>query len=168
MDKRPPWLRAAYMYLGLKEIAGTKHNSTILKMWSRLTLPYRDDETPWCAAFVGSCLEEVEIKSTRSAWALSYQNYGFPLDRPALGCIATKKRFNSKGKLVGGHVTFIAGKTKLGMLLGLGGNQNNQVSLAVYSRGEFNAFRWPVDPKVLPPVYELPTLVAGVKPTSEA
>ena len=63
----PLWLTIAREYIGVKEIAGTKHNPVIIQMWQRVMLPFKDDETPWCAGFVGSCLERAGIRSTRSA-----------------------------------------------------------------------------------------------------
>ena len=70
---KAPWFDAAQKYLGLKEIKGSKHAPLIVQMWARIKLAgIKDDETPWCAAFVGSCLEEVGIQSSRSAAALSY------------------------------------------------------------------------------------------------
>ena len=71
---KAPWFDVAQKYLGLKEIKGSKHAPLIVQMWSHIKLAgIKDDETPWCAAFVGSCLEEVGIQSTRSA--ASYRDW---------------------------------------------------------------------------------------------
>lgn len=126
------WLRIAKRYFGEKEIKGTRHNPLIVNFFKNIRAPFSDDETPWCAAFVGSCLEEAHIKSTRSAAALSYRNYGYKIHHPRLGAIAYKTRRNSVGKIVGGHVFFVVGKTKSGNIVGLGGNQNDSVSLASF------------------------------------
>ena len=139
----PTWLRVARKYIGEREIVGTKHNPLIIKMWQRLTLPFRDDETPWCAGFVGSCLEEAGIRSTRSGLALSYAKFGVPLPKPAVGAIAYMSRKNSVCKVIGGHVTFVVGQTKNCDLVCLGGKQNNKVGLDIYPRSRILGYRWP-------------------------
>ena len=45
----PVWLKLASSYLGLREYRGSKHNPKILEWWIKLGLPFRNDETPWCA-----------------------------------------------------------------------------------------------------------------------
>ena len=68
----PVWLAQARKYLGQKEIPGPRHNAFVLRLWGLIRAAYRDDETPWCAGFVGGVLEEVGLRSTRSASSLSY------------------------------------------------------------------------------------------------
>jgi uncharacterized protein (TIGR02594 family) len=158
-----PWIAAARRAIGQREIVGTRHNPLVLKMWTRIRAPFTDDETPWCAAFVGSCLEEVGIRSTRSARALSYATFGSGLKGPMYGCIAVKQR---KG---GGHVTFVVGKTKAGNLLCLGGNQNNMVMISEYAPDVFTAFRWPANfPMGNPATAKLPVFASASKAGTEA
>jgi len=132
-----PWLKIAENYLGTKEIPGPKTQALILKWWGLIRAPFKDDETPWCAGFVGGVLEECGIKSTRSASSLSYLTWGDELNGPELGAIAVKRR---KG---GGHVTFVAGEDGQGNLICLGGNQSDSVCYAVYPASVFETFRWP-------------------------
>jgi hypothetical protein len=48
------------------EIKGPRHNPLILQFWKGIKRGgIKDDETPWCAAFVGAMLERAGIKSTR-------------------------------------------------------------------------------------------------------
>ena len=54
-----------------------------------------------------------------------------------------KKRLDNTGKVVGGHVTFIAGKNNNGDLIGLGGNQSDQVCYRAFKEDDFVAFVWP-------------------------
>jgi hypothetical protein len=49
----PRWLAEARRHLGVREIAGRKHNPLILRWWTLIRAPFTDDETPWCAGFVG-------------------------------------------------------------------------------------------------------------------
>lgn len=149
-----PWLSRARRSIGVKEIPGPKHNAVILKWWGLIRAQYTDDETPWCAGFVGGVLEEVGIRSTRSASSLSYLTYGQPLTDPIPGAIAVKRR---KG---GGHVTFVAGSDGKGNLWCVGGNQNDAVTMALYPAKVFEAFRWPANVPVIHA--PLPKLASGI------
>lgn len=136
-----PWMREAERWLGLKEIAGSAHQPQILSWWESIKQSYRDDETAWCAAFVGGCLEEVGIESTRSAAARSYEKYGEAITLPTYGAITVFWRGSKSGWQ--GHVTFLVGVTTSGNLLCLGGNQDNKVSVATYDRSRLLGFRFP-------------------------
>jgi len=140
-EDAPVWLRVASTYEGLDEWGGSKHNPAILEMWRMIRAPFTDDETPWCAAFVGSVLEECNIASTRSAAARSYENYGVPLSGPCVGAIGVLSRGEpTNGK---GHVIFIVGRDENGNIVGIGGNQGNKVSVAPFNVERFLAYRFP-------------------------
>ena len=141
------WLEKAKSYLGLSEVPGKEHNSKIIGWWKAIKSAFRDDETPWCAAFVGGVLEECGIKSSRSAAARSYLNWGFPLGGPAVGAVVVFWRNSPYGSV--GHVGFVVGKDKTGNLMVLGGNQGDKVSIASFSPMRVLDFRWP-DAKNLP------------------
>ena len=165
---KAPWFDAAQKYLGLKEIKGSKHAPLIVQMWARIKLAgIKDDETPWCAAFVGSCLEEVGIQSSRSAAALSYAKFGKSLGYPVQGAIAYKNRYNSAGKIIGGHVFFVAGQNEKGQIMGLGGNQNEQVCIAPFNKSVIIGYRWPNGYPV-PARVTLPLVSGGTNAVSEA
>lgn len=123
----PRWLTFARRYSGLHEIKGREHAPEILSMWAKLGLPFRDDETPWCAGFVGFCLESCGIRSTRSGLARSYENWGVKLDRPVTGAVVT---FARKG---GGHVGFAVGHDQRGNIMVLGGNQSDAVNIKPFN-----------------------------------
>ena len=135
--KEPVWLAEAHRWIGQREIPGPTHNAMVLKFWGLIRAPFKDDETPWCAGFVGGVLETCGIRSTRSAAALSYLTYGQPLNAPLPGAIAVKRRQG------GGHVTFVVASDGAAGLWCLGGNQNDMVRLSLYPRTVFAAFRWP-------------------------
>src|SRR5437868_11136252 len=101
MPQDPRWLIKARSYIGLKEIKGRKHNPQILQWWTLIRAGFTDDETPWCAGFVGGVLESVGIKSSRSAAARSYLKWGVKLDEPVPGCIVVLERGAANG-----HVFF--------------------------------------------------------------
>jgi uncharacterized protein (TIGR02594 family) len=161
-DRDPSWLRIARGYLGVREYAGAQHNQTIVGFFKRIGTPFRDDETPWCAAFVGDCLEEAGHRSTRSAWAKSYAgNWGVKLHFPVLGCIAVFTRGAASG-----HVAFFLGMDAHGNIIVLGGNQSNKVSIMTYPKSRLVGFYWPKDAP--PPVAQPLGLMGGDAPMAPA
>lgn len=143
------WYNIAKGYVGVHEEKGTKHNPLVVSMWKNSHIPWiRDDETPWCAAFVGSCLEEAGLVSSRSAAALSYKEWGIPLNQPFEGAVAFMERKSGK-RVVGGHVAFVAGVTQDGMIMLLGGNQGDSVSIKAFNPNRILGYRWPAGVKVV-------------------
>jgi len=159
----PAWLRIARGYLGQREVAGRKHNPLILRWWTRIRAPFTDDETPWCAAFVGGVLEEAGIKSSRSAAARSYCKWGIRLGPPIVGCIVVLERGPKHG-----HVFFLLGRDRNGNLAGIGGNQGNRVSIASFDPKRVLAMVWPASVPI-PASEPLPVLAStGRLSTAEA
>ena len=146
--KEPIWFRNARSYLGLREYPGKRSNSKILNWWKLIRAKYRDDETPWCAAFVGGTLEEVLIRSTRSAAARSYDKWGVKLKQPSLGCVVTFWRGSPKSWK--GHVGYVVGRDQDGRLMVLGGNQGDSVSIKAFSDSRIIGFYWPSNVKEQP------------------
>lgn len=135
-----PWVKAARKLIGTREVKGAKHNNVILRMWQLIKRGgIKDDETPWCAAFVGSCLEQVGIKSSRYESAASYLGWGVKLTEPEYGALAV---FTRDG---GGHVGFIVGKDFAGRLLILGGNQGDEVNIKPFDKKRVAGYRWPAN-----------------------
>lgn len=135
----PAWIVEARKHIGLKEIAGSKHNPTIIGWIKNLSGWFTDDETPWCGTFIAQCLKETN-RGYPKHWyrALAYADYGTRLAKPAYGSIGVM------GRTGGGHVTFIVGETNDGKyLVGLGGNQSNAVNLMKFPKSRFTAFAWP-------------------------
>lgn len=158
----PKWLAKAREYLGLHEIKGAEHNSKILEMWKAIKRGgIKDDETPWCAAFVGACLEWVGVQSSRFEAAKSYLTWGVSLAHPEVGCIVV---FTRDG---GGHVGFVVGKDEKGRLMVLGGNQGDTVSIKAFGFDRVSGYRWPAG-EPLPEAAPLPLLAAGDLSTNEA
>lgn len=134
----PAWLVEARRHIGTREIPGAKHEPKILAWWKSIKRGgIKTDEVPWCAAFVGGCLEHVGIISSRFESARSYLTWGVPLKTPVLGCVVVLARAG------GGHVFFAAADDGNGRLLGVGGNQGDQVSLAAFSKDRVLGYRWP-------------------------
>lgn len=142
MQAGPRWLDHARRYLGTSEIPGRSHNARIVSWWEKIKAPFRDDETPWCGAFVGGVLAECDLPVAKGAAAArSWLEYGVPLDRPAVGAIVVFWRGSPKGW--SGHVGFVAGVDQSGNLMVLGGNQGNAVNIKPFSRARVLGYRWP-------------------------
>lgn len=134
----PTWLQKARLLIGVAEIPGPRHSAEVLQMWRDIKRGgIKDDETPWCAAFVGAVLERSGIRSSRFESARSYLTWGEKLDAPALGAVAV---FTRDG---GGHVGFVVGVEADGDLLILGGNQSNAVNIRAFPPKRLSGLRWP-------------------------
>lgn len=160
----PKYMEIARGYLGTKEIKGKVNNAKVVRMFSLAGHPeIKNDEIPWCAAFVAACLAEGgcvnEVTSSLRLWAAAYSKLGKKLTAPVWGCVGVKTRQG------GGHVGFVVAANKDHVWL-LGGNQGDAVSVARFPRASFSAFCLPtgVDAKKLPP---LPASAAGAVNPSE-
>lgn len=135
------WLTEAWRELGEAERAGRKENPRILAMFRDVGhAAVARDETAWCAAFCGACLERAGLLSTRSLMARSYLAWGAPLSEPRWGAIAV---FSRGADPALGHVGFWLGEADGDVIL-LGGNQGNRVSVARYPKARLIGLRWPM------------------------
>jgi len=144
-DDIPKWIRAAVGEIGVKEIKGPKHNKRIIEYmnatkWGKWV---RDDETAWCAGFVGWAMVEagyIDDIPDYSLGAKSWLRFGVSAHKPVFGAIAVKSR---KG---GGHVGFVVGANpSRGTLYILGGNQSDAVCVKEYPEHVWLDFRIPED-----------------------
>lgn len=135
----PSWMRIAKDCVGLKEIPGAKHNSTIQTWLAKLGAWWRDDETPWCGVFVAHCMREAGLPVPQN-WmrAKAWADYGSNLrsTHVAPGAILV---FSRQG---GGHVGFYAGEDSTFFYV-LGGNQGNAVTISKIAKARCIAIRWP-------------------------
>ena len=69
-------LAAALAHKGTAEWPGAAHNPQVLDYFRKAGQPMPDDETPWCAAFVGAVLAECGLQGTGSLAARSYLKWG--------------------------------------------------------------------------------------------
>jgi uncharacterized protein (TIGR02594 family) len=163
----PLWLAVSLAHLGLKEGPGNADNKDLVADIKSVASDYQHDATPWCAGWVSFCLSKAgEKPSSQPLWALSYsdtKNQPFVrLAGPALGAIAVKTRNG------GGHVTFVAGRTKGGALACCGGNQNDEVNVSPYREDVFVGFYWPkgVALPALTGLKNLPVVGSAGKPVA--
>lgn len=137
----PLYLGFAQCEIGTKEIHGKTNNPRVIEYmnaskWGKWV---KDDETPWCAGFVGWCMIKAGYAvPDYSLGAKSWANFGKG-SYPVFGALAIKNRAGG-----GGHVGFIIGETPSYFYI-LGGNQSDEVSVKKYSKSSFNTFRIPTD-----------------------
>jgi len=93
----------------------------------------QDDETAWCAAFVGAMLKRAGMAHTGKLDARSYLDWGeeVPLSQAQEGDLVVFWRESPDSWK--GHVGFFVGRTRIGHIRVLGGNQSDQVNIATYS-----------------------------------
>jgi len=137
----PKWMTLARAELGEKEIKGEEDNPAIVGYFRDAGFAgIKDDETAWCAGFVGAQLERSGVASAKSLAARSYMQWGKPVKKPYPGCIAVFSRGNPSGWQ--GHVAFFLEETD-GKVKVLGGNQRNKVGINSYSKARLLGYREP-------------------------
>lgn len=128
MKFNPAILEAAGRYLGIEEWPGARQNPTVLEFFQKSGNPQvHDDETAWCAAFVGAVLAEMGLPNTGRLNARSYLEWGAPVGMAEAkpGDVVVLWRGNPRGWQ--GHVAFLLGFEGDTVIL-RGGNQGNRVS----------------------------------------
>ena len=158
-------IHIARSYLGLSEIGTTNKHPTI-DAWAKSLSGKWLIGQPWCGTFCAQVFKEAGLstKVPKDFFrAKEWENVGTRLTKPAYGCVVT---FTSDG---GGHVGFVVGKTKKGMLKVLGGNQSNVVTIQDFAPKRVTSYRW-VSSGSVPHEhrYDLPVLAAGRISTNEA
>lgn len=142
----PAWLLEALKLDGLKEVPGSTHSPEVVKLFADAGhAGVKDDETAWCAAFVGAVLRRSGYLSTGQLTARSYLDFGEVVTNPKRGDIVVFPRGNSTWQ---GHVAFVL-KVDDQYVHAFGGNQSNAVNITRYSRAKVLGFRRPVAQKII-------------------
>lgn len=142
MRQRLPWLDWAAGELGVHETRGGE-TPRILWYHGHTLLKATEDEVPWCSAFMCAAMEDgAEIDSTRSAAARSWMTWGLPCELQP-GAVVV---FPRAGNPTQGHVALVVNVIG-SVIVVLGGNQGDRVSLGTYRVGDQIACRWPKDPR---------------------
>jgi uncharacterized protein (TIGR02594 family) len=137
---QPRWLALAWGDLGVAETPGADHTRRVVRYYADVGhAQIEDDETAWCAAFLGACLERAGIASTRSLMARSYLSWGEPLHEFRPGAVAVLSRTADPAL---GHAGFLIGETA-GSIILLGGNQSDAVTVEAFPRSRLLGLRWP-------------------------
>lgn len=139
----PSWLQWARQEAGVREIPGVEHNARVVEYWQigKVQLDVRDDEVPWCAAFVAAALESAGYRGTRSGRARSYSEAPSLFDQcdSRLGAIVV---LSSNRGAASGHVGFLTGVGH-GRVMVWGGNQGNRVCEAPFPSAGLVGLYWP-------------------------
>lgn len=122
-------------------------NPVIDRMFDDVGHPTLNDNTAWCAAYVGAMLKRAGMAHTGKLTARSYLDWGTPTDNPRPGDLVVFWR--GKPDSWQGHVGFFVEFTPSGDIRVLGGNQNNQVNISTYKKNRLLGYRSP--PNSLPP-----------------
>lgn len=145
---KPRWLQIAETEIGVHEVKGGE-NPRILEYHATTALHSREDEVPWCAAFVNWCLTQAGIKGTDSAAAISFAAWGDRITAPREGCIVVVRQRQkgldqATGSSSGNHVAFFQ-KIESGRIYLLGGNQSDSVKVSSFGLSSYDvvAYRWP-------------------------
>lgn len=131
--------KAAGEYLGLQEWPGARHNPRVVEFFAKSGNPWvKDDETAWCAAFVGAVLAQIGLQGTGKLNARSYLNWGEPVRDPVPGDVVVFWRGSPSGWQ--GHVAFFVRDDGDNIIV-RGGNQGNAVSDARYPKSRLLGYR---------------------------
>jgi uncharacterized protein (TIGR02594 family) len=126
---------------GLREIPGTTHNPEVVQMFADVGHGWvKDDETAWCAAFVGAMLKRAGMAHTGKLNARSYATWGTHVDPASaqVGDLVVFWRGSPEGWQ--GHVGFFV-RYEGSQVLVLGGNQSNAVNFSEYPKSKMLAVR---------------------------
>jgi uncharacterized protein (TIGR02594 family) len=115
---------------GNKGLLGPKTSIHILKYFVLSGFPWvRDDETPWCAAFVHWCLRQAGTPVRGTLAARSFLTVGYHTTDPKLGDLVVLWRDSIQS--ANGHVGFFIRRTRDYVYI-LGGNQSNAVNILAF------------------------------------
>ena len=136
----PRMVAEAVRLIGVREIAGAKHDPTIMA-WAReagLTRDYYADEVPWCGLFMAVvALRAGKVPPAKPLWALNWAKFGSPSPAPMLGDVLVFRRPG------GGHVGLYLGEDA-GAFHVLGGNQGDRVCILRIGRDRLHGVRRPL------------------------
>lgn len=123
----------------IRETVGNVHTPRILKYHSYTSLKATSDEISWCSSAMCACMEELGIPSTKSAAAISWVDWGFPVKDFVLGAVAVFKRDAHPNAA---HVA-IALKDNGDSIMVIGGNQKDAITIMAMPKNKLICYRWP-------------------------
>jgi uncharacterized protein (TIGR02594 family) len=142
----PKTISLAIKEYGVKEVIGRGSNKTIIAWRDELNHAgvkiegYSDDDIPWCGLFAAIItyrrMKEAGEVVKSPLWARNWAKYGSKSAVPGLGDVLVFQRGS------GGHVGFYVGEDRTCYHV-LGGNQSNQVSIALIQKSRLLAARRP-------------------------
>lgn len=131
-------LLQALQYVGTRGIPGQQHNTTVVDMLQRLQSWVRDDETPWCSAFMNFIAAKCRLETTGRLDARSWLSVGQEITVPDPGDVVIFWREDPSSWK--GHVSLFL-REEGGNIWALGGNQSNEVRISIYPADRVLGFR---------------------------
>ncbi len=131
----------ALTFEGLREIPGPEHEAKIVAMFAELGHDWvTDDETAWCAAFVGYVLEKCGVRSTRALNARSYEDWGVEVDPDDIqpGDVVVRPRGTKAWQ---GHVEIVIERVGKKSIKTIGGNVSNSVKISTTPISRWTSIR---------------------------
>ena len=129
----------AMNYYGLTEIPGAENNPQILTFFHGMDKKWvQDDETAWCSAFINFIAIECGCEYSGKLDARSWLSVGREVKYPELGDLVIYWR--EKKDSWKGHVNLFVSQNN-SVIYGIGGNQDNQVNIKPYPKGQLLSFR---------------------------
>jgi len=149
---KAPWMPFAIGEIGTNE----EKNPTRVKEYHKVGGGSAMSESvPWCASFIGWCLDQAAYKGTRSALARSYSNFGQAVDPKNVPYGSVVVMSGTRGPS-SGHVVFFT-KDLGDKFECVGGNQTvgdgkkfdtgGQVTRGTFSKSKIVAIRFPTQKK---------------------
>jgi uncharacterized protein (TIGR02594 family) len=140
----PKWYTIARRELdaGVARVSGSGDSPRVVRYLKSTNLgkpANKNDETPWCSAFVNWCVEQSGEDGTNSALARNWLHWGRKLKSPTRGCIVVLWRGSKKGSE--GHVGFYVRKIDNGSFKMLSGNTSDQVTVSNFSTSKVLGYR---------------------------
>lgn len=139
----PSWMATARSEIGVRVFAPGSSNPRITDYHAGTNISGYDDKASWCSSFVNWCFAQNGVVGTNSALARSWLEWGQPIQKPLLGCIAVLWRESSDSWK--GHVGYYLRHTDEEIFL-LGGNQLEAVREHFYPIDCVLSYRWPIGP----------------------
>jgi uncharacterized protein (TIGR02594 family) len=157
----PPWMEAAIKEIGVAEVPGPKSNPRIMeyrRMAGSDGLAGEDSVVPWCAIFINAMLDAAGIPGSGSAMARGFAKHPafIRLEAPMVGCVTVIS--SSRGP-TSGHVFFYTAEDGL-FFQGLGGNQNDSVSIDKFPKSKLVGHFWPKGRSLPPEPFNKPVRLA--------
>ena len=115
-------------------------NPKVDAYFDEVGFPAMQDDTAWCAAFVGAMLKRAGLPHTGKLTARSYLDWGRPVAETDVQPGDLVIFWRGSPSSWQGHVGFVV-RLERDFVVVLGGNQRNQVSEARYPRDRVLGFR---------------------------
>ena len=134
------WMDIAHAEMGVAEDEGPGSNLRILD-YARAAgyTPRKGDDDPWCGNYMAYVMSEAGFALPGQPWrARAWVDWGREV-KPQRGAVAVVPRGKSPKS---GHV-FLIDRVEGPWVYGLGGNQNDSVSIAKFRADRLIACRWP-------------------------